>query len=66
VLAVTPVVQQHQVRCACVGEIGIITGSRDATIKVWAEESPTAYALRSTLVRRVRLPRQSTTAMHPC
>ena len=40
-----------QVRSTCVGEIGIVTSSRDTTVKIWAEESATAYSLLHTLVR---------------
>jgi hypothetical protein len=33
-----------------VGDLGIVTSSRDTTIKIWAEDSPTSYSLVHTLV----------------
>jgi len=53
-----PVLRQTvllQVRAVCVGDIGVITTSRDTTIKVWAEDGPTSYSLVHTLVRDDRL-----------
>lgn len=41
----------EQVRCLCVADAALITGSRDKTIKVWVEDGPTSFALVSTLVR---------------
>eukprot|EP00775_Hariotina_reticulata_P003509 gene3509-3779_t len=40
---------QEDVRAVCVGDIGVVTSSRDTTIKVWAEEGPTSYSLVHTL-----------------
>eukprot|EP00878_Enallax_costatus_P020811 GHUV01022011.1.p1 GENE.GHUV01022011.1~~GHUV01022011.1.p1 ORF type:complete len:131 (+),score=25.20 GHUV01022011.1:117-509(+) len=40
---------EEDVRSVCVGEIGIVTSSRDTTVKIWAEESATAYSLLHTL-----------------
>jgi hypothetical protein len=42
-----------QVRSVTVGEIGIITGSRDTTIKIWGDDAPDTCALLHTLVSRV-------------
>jgi len=39
-----------QVRSVCVGEIGIITGSRDTTIKIWADDGASSCSLLHTLV----------------
>jgi hypothetical protein len=33
-----------------VGDLGIVTSSRDTTIKIWAEDSPTSYSVVHTLV----------------
>jgi hypothetical protein len=35
-----------------VGEIGIITGSRDTTIKIWADDEPSSCSLLHTLVSK--------------
>lgn len=39
-----------QVRSVTVGEIGIITGSRDTTIKIWGDDALDTCALLHTLV----------------
>jgi hypothetical protein len=41
-----------QVRSVSVGEIGIITGSRDTTIKIWSDDAPDTCSLLQTLVSR--------------
>lgn len=46
------------------GEIGIVTGSRDTTIKIWAEESATAYGLINTLVRQMPQPGRCSTTVY--
>ncbi|KAL4543986.1 hypothetical protein Ndes2437B_g01788 [Nannochloris sp. 'desiccata'] len=40
----------EDVRCLCVTEVGLVTGSRDKTIKVWIEDGPTSFSVASTLV----------------
>lgn len=39
----------EDVRSIAVGEIGIITGSRDTTIKIWADDAPDTCSLLNTL-----------------
>jgi hypothetical protein len=39
-----------QVRSVCCCDLGVITGSRDKTIKVWGEQPDHNFALQSTLV----------------
>lgn len=39
-------------RSIAVGDIGIITGSRDTTIKIWADDAPDTCSLLNTLVGR--------------
>lgn len=41
---------RQQVRSIAVGDIGIITGSRDTTIKIWADDTPDTCSLLNTLV----------------
>lgn len=43
---------RQQVRSIAVGDIGIITGSRDTTIKIWADDAPDTCSLLNTLVGR--------------
>ncbi|KAF8055486.1 Plaa [Scenedesmus sp. PABB004] len=40
---------QEDVRAVAVGDLGVVTSSRDTTIKIWAEEGPAAFTLLHTL-----------------
>lgn len=40
-----------QVRGVATCDLGILTGSRDKTVKIWKESGPGSYELNSTLVR---------------
>lgn len=40
-----------QVRCVLPCDLGVVTASRDKTVKIWIEEGPQAFKCNTTLVR---------------